>query len=459
MMFSAGDDAVATIPLVERGLDEILFRRENAGLTAARFLRDTRRLAADLPEASHLLNLCQDRYNFTVTFAAAVLRGQVNLLTSNRSPDALRDLAGRFDITTLAHDDTAFGPAPRGHRVVLPDDAVTDAPENADIPVSRLAAIVFTSGSTGAPVGHRKSWGALATRSRDAALRFGMTGAAPPAIVGTVPPQHMYGFETTVLLPLHAAASSWCGPAFYPGDIRRALETVPAPRILVTTPLQLRALLGAEVDLPPLAAIISATAPMDPALAAGAERRWDVPVLEIFGATEVGSIASRRTTDGDMWETYARVGLSRPVGLPEESVVVTAPHAEARALADVIELRDKTHFRLLGRPGDLIKLGGRRASLAGLNSILNQIDGVHDGVFVAPEDLDRRPSARLLAYVIAPDRSAEDILTALRDRVDPVFLPRRVIRVDALPRNEVGKLPRDALLSLVDTGGGTAGDS
>ena len=113
-----------------------------------------------------------------------------------------------------------------------------------------------------------------------------------------VPPQHMYGFETTVLLPLHVPASIWCGGAFYPSDIEAALAAVPGPGILVTTPLQIRALLQARLNLAPLARVISATAPLFPDMALEAERSWSTRVDEIFGATEVGSIASRRTVEG-----------------------------------------------------------------------------------------------------------------------------------------------------------------
>jgi acyl-coenzyme A synthetase/AMP-(fatty) acid ligase len=68
---------------------------------------------------------------------------------------------------------------------------------------------------------------------------------------------------------------------------------------------------------------------------------------------------------------------------------------------------------------------------------------------VVPDDLGQRANARLLAVVVAPQRSAAAILAELRGQVDPLFLPRRVIRVDALPRNELGKLPRQALLALL----------
>jgi acyl-coenzyme A synthetase/AMP-(fatty) acid ligase len=73
---------------------------------------------------------------------------------------------------------------------------------------------------------------------------------------------------------------------------------------------------------------------------------------------------------------------------------------------------------------------------------------VSDGLFVAPDDLDERPTARLLAFVVAPGLSAESVMAALRGRVDPVFLPRRVVQVDALPRNATGKLPDQAVTAL-----------
>jgi acyl-coenzyme A synthetase/AMP-(fatty) acid ligase len=276
-----------------------------------------------------------------------------------------------------------------------------------------------------------------------------MTVARPASVVGMVPPQHMYGFETTVLLPLHAPASAWCGAAFYPEDVAAALRAVPEPRVLVTTPLQIRALLHASVQLPPLARIISATAPLFPDMAAAAEQQWHTQVFEIFGATEVGSIASRRTVEGDVWTTYPRVRISLDTidGAPGEAMV-NGPFAEPFALSDIIETLDATQFRLLGRRADMIKLGGRRASLAELNRILTGIEGVLDGQFVAPDDLDRRPTARLLVFVVAPERSPDDILAALRSRIDAPFLPRRVIRVDELPRNDVGKLTDQALGAL-----------
>ena len=338
------------IPLSDRPADAILFRLPDRAVTAAEFAADALRLAALLPDAPYAANLCTGRYAFAVGFAAALLRGQVSLLTSDRSPARLEDLQSRFPGAIALVDDPAPVTLPS---VVVPPPGTARA-AMPGIAADQLAALVFTSGSTGQPLVHAKRWGALAERSRDAGEAFALLADTPAALVATVPPQHMYGFETTVLLPLHAACAAWCGPAFYPADIRTALAAMDGPRVLVTTPLQLRALLSDGTQLPPLARIISATAPLDEVMAAAAEQHWTTIVSEIFGATEVGSIASRRTTAGPDWLAYRQVGLVQR----GEDLLVQAPGAEDTALDDFVELLPDRRFRLLGRRSDVIKLGG-----------------------------------------------------------------------------------------------------
>jgi acyl-coenzyme A synthetase/AMP-(fatty) acid ligase len=136
--------------------------------------------------------------------------------------------------------------------------------------------------------------------------------------------------------------------------------------------------------------------------------------------------------------------------------LVAVPGLGEVPLADAVEPLADGRFRLLGRRSDVVKLGGRRASLAELNRLLAEVEGVQDGVFVAPEDLESNPAARLTAYVVAPGRSAEEILGALRGRMDPIFLPRPVVMVRALPRDRLGKLTRSALAELRRAGAGGA---
>ncbi len=432
------------LPLVDRPDGASLFRTAGRIVDVAGFLKDVASAAAALPPRGYVANLCQDRYRFAVGLAAALLRGQISLLSGDLSLGVSDWLTRQYPDAYALTDGPVPDMALPQHRIATAGKASAPAAMPA-VPALQPAAVVLTSGTTGGPVGTQKCWGELVARSRAAGRRFGLTAANPATIVGTVPPGHMYGLETTVLLPLHAAASVWCGPAFFPADICAALDALPGARILVTTPLHLRALLQTAPPARPPERVVSATAPLDRALADQAERAWGTQVWEIFGATEVGSIASRRTIAGDDWELYPDVTLIAA----DDLASVAAPWAEPRQLNDVIEPLPGGRFRLGGRVSDLVKLGGRRASLSGLSSILTSIGGVQDGIFLAPDDLDRSPTARLVAIAVAPSHSAASLTELLRARIDPLFLPRPLVLMDSLPRNSLGKLPRATLLAAL----------
>jgi acyl-coenzyme A synthetase/AMP-(fatty) acid ligase len=111
-----------------------------------------------------------------------------------------------------------------------------------------------------------------------------------------------------------------------------------------------------------------------------------------------------------------------------------------------------TTFLLHGRHADLVNIAGKRTSLAYLNQQLNAIPGVQDGVFLLPREDSPDRIGRLTALVVAPGLSPAQLTQALRERIDPVFLPRPLLFVAALPRNATGKLPsqvtQDLLASL-----------
>jgi acyl-coenzyme A synthetase/AMP-(fatty) acid ligase len=435
--------AEAPLPLTSRAPGEVLFQRGARPVTTARFLAEAAGLAARLPPEGPVLNFCVDRYLALLGFAAALMRGQATLLSADRSALRLADIARLHGARYALSDTDVTLPLP----VLRPEAAPGAEAPNPLIPAGMVAAIAFTSGSTGEPRPHAKPWGALVAGARAAAARFAV--APGTSIVGTVPVQHMYGFETTLMLPLQGGGAGHAGPVFYPSDIAEALAALPPPRLLVTTPLQLRALLGTGIALPPLAAVISATAPLAESLAAEAEAAFGAPVFEIYGATEAGSVASRRTLAGEAWEPYP--GVAFDIGAQAAQAIVPGLPAPV-PLADVLEDLGEGRFRLVGRRGDMVKLAGKRASLAGLTRILTDLPGVEDGVFLAPEDLDGNPRARLAAAVVAPGLTAAAVVAALRDRVEPAFLPRPLLLLPELPRDAVGKLRRDDLLRLARRG-------
>jgi acyl-coenzyme A synthetase/AMP-(fatty) acid ligase len=223
------------------------------------------------------------------------------------------------------------------------------------------------------------------------------------------------------------------------------IEAIEAPRLVVTTPIHLRALLGDAASLPSVDLVLSATAPLSLQLATATEAAFTAPLFEIYGCSEAGQIAMRRPVEAAEWRCLDGINLRQDANGTWACGEIVR---EDVLLGDVIELRDRENFILHGRTADLVNIAGKRSSLAYLNHHLNSIEGVRDGVFVMPED-GGSGIGRLMALVVAPGCDAEAILAALRARLEPAFLPRPLYLVDRLPRNELGKLPRDEIIRLI----------
>jgi acyl-coenzyme A synthetase/AMP-(fatty) acid ligase len=446
---------VDTIALLSHGTPTaVIAYRAGVPVTAQRFLSDAQHLAQSLPAGKHVLNVCADRYHFTVGLAACLIGGRVSLLPSTHTPEVIGQLAGFAPDAFCLTDDIRcdIGLPKVYYPESLPDP---DSPPAADvawavpeIPVTQLAAIVFTSGSTGTPLPYRKTWGHLARCVRDSAPRLGLLDGRSHALIGTVPAQHMYGFESTVLLALVSGNAFCAERPFYPADIAATVAGVPEPRTLVTTPVHLRALIASEIDLPPVELIVSATAPLGQDLAREVEAKFDTRLLEIYGSTETGQIALRRTSESAAWRLWPNVQLK----VSNDRVFAHGGHVEQLTeMQDVIEITGPDEFLLHGRAADMVNIAGKRSSFGYLNTQLNAIPGVTDGVFFLRESTTGSTGvARLGAVVVAPTLSVAEINEHLRQRIDPVFLPRPLIMVEHLPRNATGKLPHGELQHLAN---------
>jgi acyl-coenzyme A synthetase/AMP-(fatty) acid ligase len=228
------------------------------------------------------------------------------------------------------------------------------------------------------------------------------------------------------------------------------LASVPEPRLLVSTPVHLRTLLGAGVELPPTELVLSATAPLSQNLACEVEQRFATRLLEIYGSTETGQIASRRTAETVEWQLFDGVRLLTEA----EQTRAEGGHVEQPTpMCDVLEVTAADRFLLHGRLSDLVNIAGKRSSLAYLNHQLNAIPGVVDGAFFVrePDESSSTGVTRVAAAVVAPTLDAAGVTEQLRKRIDAVFMPRPLLFVDSLPRNDTGKLPHDSLRSLAST--------
>lgn len=432
-------------PLANGELQRLLAVGPGQLIDLRTFFEHVRAMAALLPVGQHAVNLCEDRYRFLVAFCAVALRGQVNLLPSSRAHAVVADVQQRYPQTYCLSDD-ALQPLPAGS-FVLPAELPRLDGEIPQLAADQLVAIGFTSGSTGTPSANNKTWGSfLSSTAQNLQALQSLWGDAQPALVATVPSQHMYGMEMAVLLPLLAPATLQAGRPFFPQDVVLALQQVQAPRLLITTPVHLKALVESGVSLPPLAGIVTATAPLSQELAAAAEQVFATEVREMFGSTETCIFARRRTARETAWSLLPGVRLEPQ---PDGTRVHAAHLPTSVNLADLVELLPNDRFVLRGRRADLLEIAGKRASLGDLTRKLQAVPGVVDAVVVQLAPEPGHAVGRIAALVVAPEREEADILRELREFMDPVFLPRPLRKVAVLPRNDTGKLPRDAVLALL----------
>jgi hypothetical protein len=186
------------------------------------------------------VNLCEDRYRFAVAFAAAMLARKTSLFPPSRHDAALARVAAAYpDCGAIAEE-----PVPvLGDRLArYPADLEGDDWTGA-VPVRPITGGDRFTRSTGVPQPNEKRW---ATSSRAACRRAALElPASGFSVLGTVPPQHMYGFESTVLMALAGGGALHPARPLFPRDVQAALSELPAPRVLVTSPIHIRALVEA----------------------------------------------------------------------------------------------------------------------------------------------------------------------------------------------------------------------
>lgn len=427
--------------LVPRDRGKWILDRQG-GLTQSEFLVRAHALAEKLPARRHAIMLTNGRCEFLIAFCAALIRGLTTLLPVNDTDVAVAELAECYPNCiamvdrprSLAVETVFVGSAPptKGGCASIPD-----------VPANHVAAILHTSGSTGEPQAHEKTWGEMVTGAQRWRERFEFD--ATDYIVPTIPAQHMFGFEASIMLPLQTGAGVFRGQPLYPADVVRALGLA-SNATLVTTPIHLRACGRSEVEWPPIRRVICSTASLDARLAEECEATMRTRVSEIFGSTETGAIASRRTATDDYWHCLDGLTIEQRGA---DAYIRHSMTGERFCLDDEIEVIENRSFSHLGRPTDMIKIAGKRASMADLSHRLNRIEGIDDGVLLCRETPGDSVD-RLIALVVAPTLSSRQIRMELARQIDSAFLPRRIIHVDKLPRNPAGKLSLNATRALLD---------
>lgn len=391
--------------------------------------------------------VCQDRYFFTVALLAAWELGAIAVLPPNLQRESLQ--ADRTSgVGCVFHDGL---PGARGFDVrnSLPSQAGDDSAISFRGHAHDRVLVAFqTSGTTGAAQPITKTAHQLFGEAKLIGETFAISSS--DRVLATVPPNHIYGLLFSVLMPLLSGGSFVRSSPLYPETIAELLRSL-GSNVLVSVPAHLCAfaLLSPEGLTKPDRVFCSG-APLPTETAIELESKFGFGVTEVFGSTETGGIGWRLSPANDVFQPFDGVTMSADSA---GNGLLVSPFTDSSSptplvCADRVESLVGGGFRHLGRSDDIVKVAGTRVSLDDVVQRLRALEGVQDAAAIAVEAPTIR-GVQVEAFVVAAGRDAGSIRTELKPFFDPVVLPRIRV-VQQLPHTPYGKMPRSALMALLE---------
>ncbi|WP_122619665.1 4-coumarate--CoA ligase family protein [Streptomyces sp. Tu 4128] len=371
-----------------------------------------------------------------------------------------------------------------GHRSLI-DMLASTAPEPriAIDPAEDVAALPYSSGTTGTPKGVMLTHRQIATNL--AQLEPLMPAAPGDRVLAVLPFFHIYGLTALMNAPLRLGATVVVLPRF---DLEQFLAAIQNHRItgLYVAPPIVLALakhpLVAEYDLSSLKYIVSAAAPLDAQLAAACSRRLGLPpVGQAYGMTELspgthvvpldamadappGSVGKLIAGTEMRIVSLTDPGKDLPPGESGEILIrgpqimkgyLGRPDATAAMIdeegwlhtGDVGHADSDGWLFVVDRVKELIKYKGFQVAPAELEALLLTHPGVADTAVVGAynDDGNEIPHAYVVRQPTAPGLSEGEIMMYVAERVAPYKRVRRVTFIDAVPRAASGKILRREL--------------
>jgi malonyl-CoA/methylmalonyl-CoA synthetase len=346
--------------------------------------------------------------------------------------------------------------------------------EVAEVAGRDLAAILYTSGTTGRPKGAMLSHGNLASNAR--VLHDYWHWRPDDVLLHALPIFHVHG----LFVALHCALLGGSRVIFLPRfDVDAVLARLPDATVMMGVPTFYTRLL--ERNAPDRDAcrgmrlFISGSAPLLAETHREFEARTGHRILERYGMTEAGMITSN-PCDGER--------IAGTVGYPLPGVRVRVADEQGREVprgepgvlevqgpnvfrgywempqktaeefrsdgwfitGDIAVMADDDRVSIVGRAKDLIISGGYNVYPKEVETQIDQLSGIKESAVVG---LPHPDLGEGVAAVVVTDGGAEpneqDVIAALGDRLARFKQPKRVFFVDELPRNAMGKVQKNEL--------------
>ncbi|MEJ2862480.1 long-chain-fatty-acid--CoA ligase [Actinomycetospora flava] len=354
-----------------------------------------------------------------------------------------------------------------------------------------LAALCYTTGTTGAPKGVGYSHKALVLHTMAAGLADGHAISRRDRVVHLVAMFHANAWGVPFAALMAGADQILPGPSPRVADVAAIIERERATYLGMVPTLAVDLVAHARrtgADLRSLRALVLGGSTPSRELIRAIEEDLGVPAFQGWGMTETSPMAtfSRPEPDAPPAERYAQIqmqgrllpglrwrlvdedgatvphdGVSRGELLLRGPWVASSYYRGERPEAfvdgwlrtgDVATIDADGRLRVVDRTKDLIKSGGEWISSLALEAVLLEAPGIADVAVVAVphERWQERPVA--VVVPAAPDLDPHAVLAALDGRVPRWWRPDRVEVVDTLPRTSVGKVDKRGLRELL---GGT----
>lgn len=365
---------------------------------------------------------------------------------------------------------------PAGMTIATLDDLFADLPDTTIAPVRRngddIAAILYTSGTTGKPKGAMLTQANLVSNGEMLVDFWRFT--PQDRLIHALPIFHVHGLFVALHCALFSGACVLFQPRFDPAAVIAAMPRASVMMGVPTFYIRLLAEAGFTRDVAAaMRLFVSGSAPLSADIHRAFEARTGHRVLERYGMTETGMLTS------NPYEGERKAGF---VGLPLPGVELRIAGEDGAILppgeVGIVEVRgpnvfagywqmpEKTaaefrdggwfvtgdmglidgdgYVQLVGREKDLIITGGLNVYPAEVEALLDDRADIAEAAVIGVPHPD---FGEAVVAVVRPtgDFDAEAVRAELKHDLAGFKVPKQVIAVDDLPRNTMGKIQKKLL--------------
>lgn len=336
-----------------------------------------------------------------------------------------------------------------------------------------IAVIIYTSGTTGRPKGAMLSHGNLSCNAKDLSAIW--QWSVNDVLIHALPVFHVHGLFVALHLPLMHGSTMHFLPGF---DAHAILGLLAESTVLMGVPTFYTRLLTLDALTPTACAgmrlFISGSAPLLPATFQAFRKRSGHAILERYGMSETGILASNPLTGERQASTvgYALPGVSTricddqghelPVGAigtlevrganvfrgywrnPDKTA--SSFHAEWFITGDLVQQSADGRLSIVGRGRDMVISGGLNVYPREVEAVLDALPEVSESAVIGVPHPDLGEAVvAVLALRPGFDPQHKKTLSSAKARLSSYKIPKKLIFVEFLPKNTMGKVQKSVL--------------